>query len=463
MEKLRHINEGEHRLILEMYQLADRVELDYKAREPFLSFVKTHCDSLFVAAFAIKMISFEEEAELLEQLIQYTMEQHPEQDYFKLIGAGALVKVKKYEVAMALLESVSVRKSFDYFYLKGRIAFEQYNYKAAISSFREALNIEPDHYHTWSYLGISYLNLGDMETALYYSTISIDINKNDDWNRLNHGIILSDRQNYQEARIVFSEILRSFKNHVPSWIERARCDVALNKLHQAVRGLKTAKSLMPDLPSTYIELANIYWGNYSDGVGAVQELKEGIDQAGKQYPLLVRLGEIFEDQGDFAEAKVWYEEAWQQSPNESYSFLSITRVLSELSGVREGLEHLLSGEKSFVGDCQFLINGGKWLFENGEIGEHRELALTWLETGMDLADSNEPEAWDMYVGLIEDSSYCDRGRSFFAKLLKEKHESNIELVTYIGYLFEREMIWEMPSIIMKKLWRLVNTHSHITG
>lgn len=435
-EKLDCLSISEHELVNHMYQLGDELEMNYQAREPFLDCVRKHRDSLFAASFAIKMIGSEEESSLLDELIQFTLEQHPELDYFKLIGAGALVKLKKYEEARILLETVKVKNCLDYFYLNGRIAFENYRYQEAIAYFREALNVEPDHYHSWSYIGLSYLNMGDMDTALYYSNASTDINNYDDWNRLNHGIILSDMQNFQEARIVFIDILKDFKNHVPSWIERARCDVALHRFHQAIRGLKTAKALMPDLPSPYLELANIYWN--SDDKLAVEELMTGLEQTGRHYSLLIRLGEIAEDQANFAKAKAWYEEAWETSPNESYPFLSISRVITEISGIREGLEHLLTGEKSFSGDPHFLINGGKWLFNKGDTEDLKELALTWMETGMELADSNEPEAWDIYVSLVEDSPYLQRGRCFFTKLLQEKHPNNIEIITYIGYLFERE-------------------------
>ncbi|MBM7661710.1 tetratricopeptide (TPR) repeat protein [Bacillus mesophilus] len=439
--KLEILSKEQHQLVEEMLYFLDSLEKnDDNVKKQFYTFVEKNKHHLYVAATAVRLLHLEEEESLLTSCVQSIKTSYGEVDYFHLVCAQAYVKAGKYPEARNLLEKVEKKRSHFYYYLQGRILYDQDQYRDAINHFKEAINLEPDHYDSWSYLAICHHCIEETEIALNYSGASLDINSRDYWNRMNHGMLLFDTDQFDEARQLYNEILRDFKYDAYAWFERARCDRRLEKPRRAIRGLRVAKKLLPSAPFPYIEMANILAFTYQNTVEAVTGLKLGLKKVKDSYLLYMKMGEIYEEDGSLKKAKKVYEEARQQHPKDSSPLLALIKVMSQLNQSEEAITLLKEQSDIFTEDLEFLMTGGEWLFTTSEKEEDKELSLKWVEAGILLADrsDNISAACDLYVRLIEETPFNERGREVLQHLLKDKYPDRIDLICYIGCLFEKD-------------------------
>jgi tetratricopeptide (TPR) repeat protein len=437
--KLEKLTKTEHQVVEEMLHYLDVLDKpNDEIKKQFYEFVEKNQNYLYVTATAVRMLHLEEEEPLLTSCIQEIQKQHEEVDYFHLVSAYAYVKVRKYDEAKELLEKVKGKRTQFYHYILGRISFEKNEYSDAINHYKEAINMEPDHYDSWSYLALCHHDSEERELAFKYSEASLDINSRDYWNRMNHGYFLFENEQFTKAGQLYTEILRDFKMEAHPWYERARCDRRLEKPRRAIRGLRVAKKLLPTIPYPYVELANILAYTYENTTEAVAGLKIGLKKVKESYSLYMKLGELYEEEGALKKAKKTYQDARKQYPKESSPLLSLVKVMAQLNETEEAITLLKEQGELFAEDCEFLINCGDWLFTNSEQEEDKLLSLTWIEKGLSLADNNMSAAWDLYVRLIEDTPFNERGREFLQPLLEEEYKDNIDLICYIGCLYEKD-------------------------
>ena len=69
---------------------------------------------------------------------------------------------------------VNSRRSFSRLVAEGQSAYAENRTEEAKAAFRGALEIRPDHYAPWYYLGLMAFNAGDTETAERYYRIALD-------------------------------------------------------------------------------------------------------------------------------------------------------------------------------------------------------------------------------------------------------------------------------------------------
>ncbi|KAA0548430.1 hypothetical protein FZW96_07605 [Bacillus sp. BGMRC 2118] len=437
--KLAILPTEEHEVVEQMLHYMEALDRpNDELKKKFYEFVEQHQHYLYINATAVRMLHLEEEEHLLTACVQAIQSQHEEVDYFHLVAAHSYVRVKKYDEARALLEKVKHKRTSFYHYILGRASYENDEFLSGIHHFREAINLEPDHYDTWSYLALCHHYSEEREVALTYSEASLDINHHDYWNRMNHAFFLFENDRILDARQTYTDIIRDFKKDAHPWFERARCDRALDKPKRAIRGLKVAKKLLPEVSYPYLEMADILAYTYKNTLEAVAGLKSGLKKVKAGSSLYTKIGEIYEVDGNFNKAKKNYEEARTHYPEDSTLFLSLVKVMEQLEQTEEGVTLLKNQGSQFIEDCEFLINGGEWLFNSSEQEEDKLLALKWVENGLQLADQNMSEAWDLYVRLIEDTPFNERGREFLQSLLEERYKENVDLICYIGCLYEKD-------------------------
>ncbi|WP_246942864.1 tetratricopeptide repeat protein [Bacillus pinisoli] len=434
--KLSFLNKCEDDMVRDMLVFMERLDYpDQETKQEFYRFIKSNQDSVYVNALAIKMLHLEEETPLLTSCIQQIQSSYPDIDYFHLISAHAYVKVGKMDEARDILSKVKSRKIHFYFYILGRISYELHEYQDAILHFQNAIDLEPDHYDSWSYISLCLFETNDIKRAFKYSNASLEINNQDYWNRMNHAYLLYEDTQYTEARHLYHSIIKDFKTDAHAWYQRARCDKQLQKFHQALRGFNVARSLSPSISYPYVEIAHVMAYSCDQPERAIKQLEDGLELVKEPYSLLIKLGELYEEQGDYQNAINYYERAKNQYPEDAYPVLSIVKALKELGTPEQATDLLLKEAETYNQDCEFLINGGEWLFINSDTNE--ELGLSWLENGIRLATNNHSQAWDLYVRLIEETPYNERGRSFLESLLDGECKEDIDLICYTGCLYEK--------------------------
>ncbi|AZU60564.1 tetratricopeptide repeat protein [Neobacillus mesonae] len=435
--QLHFLNTNEHETYKRLLLLTEECSSPLAPED--LKFLTDLAEDPLVAIYSVKYLASILEDDLLEKLIKVMEQNVIDSHYRNLIIAMAFKMAKKDERASLYLEKVEGKKDSTYYYLKGLLSYDKGEYLAASEEFKKGIKREPDDYILWSYLALAAGYQGQNRDALRLSQIALDINDRDIFPLLNHGMILYDNEQYEEARSFFTSTLKMKKDKAHIWYERARCDMQLNRYHQAERGFKVAIGLDPDVPLPYRELANLYEFAYEQRELAESVLKQGLVQTSETYLLLLELGEFYERDKDYDSARTYYSKAAEKDPKEPDAFISLGALLKDEGKIGEFFSFMTSLYDQFKEHDEFLINSGKLMWESAIESEmdtvYLEQALSYMEQGIRRTTDLEV-ALEWYTSLIEDTPFYRRGIEFLEEERAHRDDEFL-LVCYIGCLYEQ--------------------------
>ncbi len=440
---IEYLNEHEHEVAARIQWLGENCNEEFTEEDK--TFIRNGITDIIVAASYLKFLAKNEEEELLSQAASVVEQSHFEKEYKYLIIAMAYVRVKKWSQAEEYLEQVKPQYyQSAYWYLKGRIHYEKNEHEEAASSFKKGITYEADDFVLWSYLALSTSFQGLDEQALSYSFIAMDINDLDTFTRINHGMILFDNTFFIEAREQFNSVLKEVKTHGHAWFERARCDKELERYRHAERGFRTAISLDPEIAAPYRELAHLYEFVWMQPEKVEPLLQKGLKESEEAILLLLELGDYYERQKEYDKARSLFLRTTEKYPEDSAGWVNLGHLLKEEGKFNDAYVWLNEQYEKFQDDSEYLVNAGRYMWEAALAMDappgHLEQALALLEKGMDHAPANLDDALELYVNLIEDTPYNERGIQF----LQAKHEEDVEnylYSTYMGCLYESSGLW----------------------
>ncbi|WP_121612654.1 tetratricopeptide repeat protein [Mesobacillus foraminis] len=437
-DKLNFLNEQEHEIAKKILLLTE--DCDQPLGPQDIDYLNRHKENPIVAVYGVKYLADMMEEELLECMIKVSEQYLSDSVYRNLIIGMAYSRVKKDEQAKECLNKISSStQSSTFWYLKGKLSFDKGEYVKAAEEFKKAVEIEPDDYTLWSYWAISVSNTGDTREGLKLSEIALDINSEDFFPVCNHGMILFDSGRHEEARIFFTKALHIKKSSPHIWYERARCDLQLDRFRQAERGFAAVIGLDSSLALPYKELANIYEFVHEDQAAAGEMLRKGIEAAEDSFILLRELGELYERSKDYEKARFYYLEAADKEPEDPEAWISLAALYKEEGNLKEFFKTMNGLQDRFGENSEFLINGGKMIWEAAQETEegkkYLEQGLSLVEKGLRMTETNLEEALELYTGLIQDSPLYRRGIDFLEgeKLVKG---DQFLYTCYAGYLYE---------------------------
>jgi tetratricopeptide (TPR) repeat protein len=430
---LHFLDEKEHEIAARIQVLGENCNEDFSEEDK--TFIRENITNIIVAASFLKFLAKQDEEELLSQAADAVEQSNFEKEYKYLIIAMAYVRIKKWGKAEEYLANVKPHYyQSAYWYLKGRIHYEKNEHDQATQCFRKGITFETDDFVLWSYLALSTSFRGLDEQALRYSSIAIDINNLDTFTRINHGMILFDNKFYTEAREQFSSVLKEEKSHGHAWFERARCDKELERYHHAERGFRTAISLDPEIAVPYRDLAQLYEFVYMQPEKVEPLLQTGLKETDEAILLLLELGDFYERQKEYENARVLYLRATEKYPEDPAGWVNLGHLLKEEENFSDAFAWLNENYERFQDDSEYLVNAGKYMWEAALAMDappgHLEQALSLLEKGINCAPTNVEDALELYVNLIEETPYNARGITF----LQNKHEEDVENYLYPSYM-----------------------------
>ncbi|MCM3729857.1 tetratricopeptide repeat protein [Neobacillus cucumis] len=417
-------------------------ECDHALKPEDLFFLKEHAEDPVVAAYSVRYLASNLDEGLLKKLVATTEHHLKNSHYRNLIIAMAYAAANNEQGASEVLDKAERKNDPTYHYLKGRLSYDKGDYLAASDEFKKGIKLEPDDYILWSYLAISTSNQGDnIEDALRFSKIALDINDRDVFQLINHGMILFNNEQYEEARDVFTTALQLNNDNAHIWYERALCDRRIGRFHKAERGFKVSIGLDPDYPLPYRELANLYEFAYEDLNMAEEVLKKGLDATDESYLLLMELGEFSERTQKLDQARAFYSRATEKTPEEPDAFLSLGTLLREEGKITEFFSYMYGLYDQFKEHNEFLINSGKIMWEaaieRGLDKQYIQQAMSYMEQGIKRTTTNLVDALDLYTGLIENSPFYRRGIEFLEGERMHRKNDDFLFLCYIGCLYEQ--------------------------
>ncbi|MCM3617467.1 tetratricopeptide repeat protein [Sutcliffiella horikoshii] len=440
---LHFLDEKEHKVAARIQVLGENCNED--RTEADNAFIQDNITDVIVASSFLKFLAKQDEEDLLAHASAVVEQSNFEKEYKYLIIAMAYVRVKDWSKAEEYLEQVkSQYYQSAYWYLKGRIHYEKNEHEDSARCFKKGITFEADDFVLWSYLALSTSFLGLDEQALSYSSIAMDINDLDIFTRINHGMILFDNKYFVEAREQFSSVLMEEKAHSHAWFERARCDKELERYRHAERGFRTAISLAPEIAAPYRELSHLYEFVFMQPEKVEPLLKGAIKESEEANLLLLELGDYYERQKEYEKSRVQFLRATEKYPEDPSGWVNLAHLLKEEGKFSDAYAWLNEHYEKFQDDSEYLVNAGKCMWEAAQEmvapPGHLEQALAFIEKGINNATANVEDALELYINLIEDTPYNDRG----IKFLQAKHENDLEnylYPTYMGCLYESSGLW----------------------
>ncbi|MDQ0861257.1 tetratricopeptide repeat protein [Bacillus sp. V2I10] len=456
--KLEFLSRDEHELAIKLFSLT---EISHGKLSDFeQTFLKENLHHMAVSAYIIKYLPDLVAEEILDAAAKHVYEHSKESEYRSLSAAMAYFSVKNNDRAVEYLEQIPFRHNLAaYWYTKGRLSYNKDDYDGAFTAFTEALKSEPDDHILWGYLALTELNRDRVKEALRYSEIAMDINEEDGFSQINHGIILMDMNEHEKARNLFHTFLKREKQDGYVWYQRALCDKELGKYHLAWRGFQTAIALEPETPLGYKELAGLYEFVFEEVQKAKEILELGIKAATDKQMLLHEAGDLSERNGEYGIARQFYQEAADLDQKDVYARISLAALYKEEGKTDQFFKTIHHDFEQFQKDSEFLINAGKLMFaasdEMEEKDSHRDLALSYVEKGILYADANIEEAIEIYVDLVSETPYSRRGLEFLESLREGKTDKFL-LISYIGCLYESQGLLEKAKQYLRQAIDLKN-------
>ncbi|MCI0764407.1 bacteriocin-processing peptidase family protein [Bacillus sp. TL12] len=439
-EQLSFLVEEEDVYFRKLFSLTDHLEeQDKQGIEKLVSFLQETSENPYTWLYTIKHMDVEVNQEFILFCAERLIEKYPDSDFVKLHSAQCFIRIQDMERASDVLQSVEKKNNQAlYHFIHGRYSLEKEEYEEAISSFRSSLQLDADQPIAWSFLALSYMYIDQSEQGLKMSQIALGRHP-DRFVLVNHGLILMDLERYKEAYEVFNDLLKEYKREAHIWYERAKCAHQMEKLHLAIKGLRTAIQLDKTVSYPYVKLSEIYELDLDDKKGAEEILLQGIENCEEATSLYVRLGDLHFQNDEFEEAEKIYKRALEENNRDVYSHFGLIQIYMAKGQYGDAKRYIFSMEQQFEQNDEFLMNAGMVLWdaeiELGANEEQLKIALSKLEKGIRCLKNNIANMLEEYVNRVEGTVFIQRGIAFLRKLGKERPDIT-EYDCYAGILYE---------------------------
>jgi tetratricopeptide (TPR) repeat protein len=424
-----------------LHDLGEKMEVDETLHKgPFFQFLQINKHFSYTPIYVVKHFSFEEYQDFILQCAEIILERYPGNDFIHLHAAQAYIRLQQMEQAKELLKLIE-RKTFSplYHFLNGRIALHFDRMNEAVDYFRTSLQLDPDQYYTWSYLALSYLYSNDIQKAEYFSTIGLELAPNDRFVRINYAAVLIEKEEFKEARSLYTQLLREDPQDAHVWYERARLDQKQGKLRKAIRGYLMSIKLENSAAYAHLAAADLYEYEFELPQRAEEILLSGLETA-KSSQLYVRLGDFYYEQDDRNKAASFYQKSIDLFPNDPFAYIEMADIIACTENKDSALHFINEHLERFEDDSEFLINIGRMMAEWAKEEEDiplLEKSLLQIENGISKIHANLNEALELYVRTVEETPFTDRGITFL-DIKSRENPSLIEYKCYQGTLYEEK-------------------------
>ncbi|MEH7332257.1 tetratricopeptide repeat protein [Neobacillus drentensis] len=424
-----------------LHDFGEKMEEDEnKYKGLFFQFLQENIEIPYTPIYVVKHFSFDEYEDFIIACAERILLEYPESDFFNLHVSQAYLRLSKMELSERQLTKTT-RKTFStlYHFLKGRISLYFDQHEEASRYFRNSLQLDPDQYYTWSYLALSYLYQKDIVQAELFSKISMMLAPDDRFIRLNHAAVLMEKNENENARMLYNALIKDEPKDAHAWYERARLDQKLGKHRKALRGYLMSLKLDNEAPYAYLAAADLFELEFDQLEKAEEILLSGI-QSAKSSQVYVRLGELYKDQEEWSKAINIYQTCISLFPDERFAYLGMAESMASDDHKEEAVQYLKKHAERFEKDSEFLINCGRiiadWAKEEEELPLLKD-GLKLFEDGMDFIHSNLYDALELYVGLVEETPFVDRAIEFLSEK-SSQHPNSIEFKCFQGTLYEEK-------------------------
>lgn len=225
------------------------------------------------------------------------------------------------------------------FYNKGHSSFEKGNFRKAIKCYKEAISIDQNFIDAYDNLGLTFRQLGKLDSAEYYCQKSIEKYQNGIVARINLGQVYSIKRQYDKALEIYREITKIDSTEPEGYFGAAKIYMAQQKFDLAIKNAKNACII-------YALTEHHYSGDALSLIGA-----------------------SYYSKGDVQNAKIFFEEALNFGFNVPQNLMTELGIKKKKDRVIEYKTHYDNGNLKKVEYYDGFTPVGKLTeyYENGEV------------------------------------------------------------------------------------------------
>jgi len=304
---------------------------------------------------------------------QTLSEAHPEDASLRFqIGQANLLKGDLETARKQFQEAVNRRKDFvQARYQLATISLYQHKASEALEQASQIVSLRPNDTRGRMLHAVAQVAMGNRTQARAELTGLIRDFPEYQEPKVELALLALSEKKYQEARELFGKLGKDNPRAISGLAETSSLE---HQFQNAIELLNGALKRSPDSLTLRDQLANtaILAGQYDLALTEFQNL---LTSQPNSVPLRVRLGEVYELKGDYNNAIVWYREAQQLSPKDSFSAFALASALAKAGRTAEAKTQYQSLLKLYP-DNWAAMNNLAFLLSNtgGDLDEALRLA-----------------------------------------------------------------------------------------
>ncbi|MCA2619089.1 MAG: tetratricopeptide repeat protein, partial [Microcystis sp. M040S2] len=245
---------------------------------------------------------------------------------------------KEYKQAIASYDQALEIKP-DYHDAWTNRGFELHNlgrYEEAIASYDQALEFKPDDHYAWYGRGFALGNLGRYEEAIASYDQALEIKPDDHEAWYGRGFALGNLGRYEEAIASFDQALEIKPDDHEAWYNRGFALGNLGRYEEAIASFDQALEIKPDFHEAWHNR-----GSALDDLGRYEEAIASFDQALEIKPDFHEAwhnrGSALDDLGRYEEAIASYDQALEIKPDFHEAWYNRGSALDDLGRYEEAI------------------------------------------------------------------------------------------------------------------------------
>lgn len=280
-----------------------------------------------------------------EKVINMGLAQHPFSTELRIRKSQVLIRKKKYDEAIALLDEIQSVETGnpDIFLLKAEVYSDKGEFRNAVDCYLEALNYLDPEEHDYVYIDIAneYQNNGHFGEAIKSLKKAIRVNNYNDMAYLELLFccqVCSLEEKEKTAQFLESLIDSDPYNHL-AWAYLGILLVELKQYEKAIEAFDFSITANENYIEGYLHKGETLMEleRYEE---AAEVYKEVLNREEPSAGLYFALGECFEHMREFDSAIHYYKQAIAKEPDYSDAFMGIGVVLDQMGRSSEALPYL---------------------------------------------------------------------------------------------------------------------------
>jgi len=279
-----------------------------------------------------------------EKVLSIALEQHPYSGELKMRQAQILMRRKKYEKAIDILDKLLLIEpgNADLYLLLAEAYSDKGNMEKAVECYLQALPFMDREEHDYVFMDIAgeYLSHSEYEKALEYLQKALKVNPHNDLIYLDILFACQVLEEVEKALEIYrKQVDRDPYNHL-AWFYMGVALADADRNTEAIEAFDFAMVIDPNFSEAFYQKAEILMslGKYEEAILVLKDLN---DESKMTAASCYMLGECYENLAEWHDALHYYRLSTRLDPNFSDAWLSIGVVIYKLGSIDEALGYVL--------------------------------------------------------------------------------------------------------------------------